>query len=74
MRFHVCENQRTRMHVTDTTPTLNGHQMAAVTCDWSITNHCLMKIAAQAFLQASVYMFKVIEFSLHDDRNMDFPL
>ena len=36
MYFHVCETQRTRMHVTDTTATLNGHQMAVVTWDRSI--------------------------------------
>ena len=35
--FHVCETQRTRMHVTDTTATPNGHQMAVVTWDRSIT-------------------------------------
>ena len=29
--FHVCETQHTRMHVTDTTATPNGHQMAVVT-------------------------------------------
>ena len=34
--FHVYEIQRTRMHVTDTTATHNGHQMAVVMCDWSI--------------------------------------
>ena len=34
--FHVCETHRTRMHVTDTTATLNGHQMAVVTWDRSI--------------------------------------
>ena len=32
----VCETQRTRMHVTDTTATPNDHQMTVVTCDWSI--------------------------------------
>ena len=37
MYFHVCETQRTRMHVTDTTATPNGHQMAVVTWDRSIT-------------------------------------
>ena len=31
--FHVCETQRTPMHVTDTTATPNGHQMAVVTWD-----------------------------------------
>ena len=31
-----CEIQRTRMHVTDTTATPNGHQMAVVTWDRSI--------------------------------------
>ena len=36
--FHVCETQRTRMHVTDTTATPNGHQMAVVTWDRSIRN------------------------------------
>ena len=36
MYFHVCETQHTRMHVTDTTATPNGHQMAVVTCDLSI--------------------------------------
>ena len=36
MYFHVCETQHTRMHVTDTTGTPNGHQMAVVTCDLSI--------------------------------------
>ena len=36
MYFHVCETQHTRMHVTDTTATPNGHQMALVTCDLSI--------------------------------------
>ena len=34
--FHVCETQRTRMHVTDTTATSDGHQMAVVTWDRSI--------------------------------------
>ena len=36
MHFHVCETQHTRMHVTDTTATPNGHQMAVVTWDRSI--------------------------------------
>ena len=36
MYFHVCETQRTHMHVTDTTATPNGHQMAVVTWDRSI--------------------------------------
>ena len=36
MYFYVCETQHTRMHVTDTTATPNGHQMAVVTCDLSI--------------------------------------
>ena len=39
MYFHVCETQRTRMHVTDTTATRNGHQMAVVTWDRSIANN-----------------------------------
>ena len=34
--FHVCETQCTRMHVTDTAATPNGHQMAVVTWDRSI--------------------------------------
>ena len=34
--FHVCETQRTCMHVTDTTVTLNGHQMTVVMCGRSI--------------------------------------
>ena len=38
MYFHVCETQRTRMHVTDTTETPNGHQMAVVTWDRSIVS------------------------------------
>ena len=36
MYFHVCETQRTHMHVTDTTVTPNGHQMAVVMWDQSI--------------------------------------
>ena len=36
MYFHVCETQSTRMHVTDSTATPNGHQMAVVTWDRSI--------------------------------------
>ena len=36
--FHVCETQRTCMHVTDTTATPNGHQMAVVTWDRSIAH------------------------------------
>ena len=36
MYFHVCETQRTRMHVTDTTATPNGHQVAVVTWDRSV--------------------------------------
>ena len=36
MYFRVCETQRTRMYVTDTTATPNGHQMAVVMWDWSI--------------------------------------
>ena len=36
MYLHVCETQHTRMLVTDTTATPNGHQMAVVTCDLSI--------------------------------------
>ena len=36
MYFHVCETQRTRMHVTDTTATPNGNQMAVVMWDRSI--------------------------------------
>ena len=35
--FHVCENQRTRVHVTDTTVIPYSHQMAVVMWDWSIT-------------------------------------
>ena len=38
--FHVCETQRTRTHMTDTTATPNGHQMAVVTWDRSITDPC----------------------------------
>ena len=34
--FHVCEIQRTRMHVTDITATPYGHQMAVATWDRSI--------------------------------------
>ena len=36
MLFHVWETKRTSMHVTDTTATPNGHQMAVIMCDWSI--------------------------------------
>ena len=39
--FHVCETQRTHMHVTDTTATLNGHQVAVVTWDRSITTELI---------------------------------
>ena len=42
--FHVCETQRTRMHVSDTTATPNGHQMAVVTWDRSIVFNVILII------------------------------
>ena len=60
MYFHVCETQRTRMHVTDITATPNGQQMAVVTCDWFIgylgTNVSDILIEMQTFSFKKMYL------------------
>ena len=57
MYFHVCETQRTRMHVTDTTATPNGHQMAVVTWDRSIFHH---KLILMQFHVIIIYVCEII--------------
>ena len=43
--FHVCETQCTRTHVTDTTATPNGHQMAVVNVRSVYCMHLQMHVA-----------------------------
>ena len=62
--MYHCETQRTRMHVTDTTATPNGHQMIVVTWDRSIPfGWCLLwnRTGSIVFFNTFFFLFTHID-------------
>ena len=57
VHFHVCETQRTRVHVTDTTATHNGHQMAVVTWDRFFTEFEMIDTKNSSSAYMVMYQF-----------------